>query len=205
MRVELGDEGVARSGLRRLVGARYREVRREGLARDVRIAGGIDGDGVAQIGVAAAQVGRVAQDRVHGERPLRVEGRDLEAYAVAARQAVVRCDGLPPAVLLLVDDGLVLPEHPAVRMHEQVAMLVQFEFARALEEEFDPAGIGARLQDQVVFDFALAPVEERIDTGIDRAVAHALEVRDIRELPVGRFAEEVIRLVGRLALADSEH
>ena len=72
---DLRDEGIAFAIVRCIEGThRRREVRRVGLARDVGVLQGVDGDGEAIFEVATAKVGGVDQWRRTGRVQLRREG-----------------------------------------------------------------------------------------------------------------------------------
>jgi hypothetical protein len=58
-RVELGDEGVTGPCKRPLIGILSGEVGGIGIACDVRIAGGVDGNGTGEIIVASSEIGGV--------------------------------------------------------------------------------------------------------------------------------------------------
>src|SRR5262249_10170040 len=83
--VDLRDEGVAEAEIRRLDGVLDREVRRAGLAGDVRVVGGVYGGVQAAVGAAAAEVGGVDQ-----RGAARIELRDERV----AGPDVARLDGV---------------------------------------------------------------------------------------------------------------
>ena len=70
-------------------------------------------------------------------------------------------------------------------MNFQLATLQQDR--RALEPEPDPAGIGARLNDEVALELALRPPVDEVDTGVQAAIGNRLEAAALR-LPLSWIA-----------------
>src|SRR5436853_637031 len=99
--------------------------------------------------------------------------------ATRAFENVATSDFLPDALDLLVDDGLPLADHAGGRVQHEVALGVHLELVGSLEAEADPLGIGARTDDEIVFELALGTVVDQIDPRVDVLVSHLRVGRDV--------------------------
>src|SRR2546427_142869 len=82
------------------------------------------------------------------------------------------------AVLLLVDDRPAQPQLAGRRGDDEIAPVVEPHAVGALEAERDRARVGARSDDEVVLELAVAAIEDEADARIDLGVADAAERRD---------------------------
>ena len=102
------------------------------------------------------------------------------------------------ALDLLVDDGLPLADHAGGRVQHEVALGVHLELVGSLEAEPDPLGIGARTDDEIVFELALGTVVDQIDPRVDVLVSHLRVRRDVGPPVRGIAAHEVVGLAWKL-------
>ena len=82
-------------------------------------------------------------------------------------------------------------------MHQQVAISIHFRSAGAAQLKPDPAGIGAWVDDKVVFQLALAAVVNEINSRIDLFILHLGIGRKVAMPPFRIIADEVIDLAAQ--------
>ena len=172
--VVLGPEGMRALIVRRRATAQVGRVRG---AKHVGVAGRVGGRKADHLVAAAAQVGRVAEDRVDHQRQRGVIGAnvepDLEAPGPAASQhkAAIHCLAL--AADLLVQLRRLLHQVAGRSVQVQVAIGFDFDTERAGKRHAYRVGIRLRRQHPVVFQRAVGPlVVEQVDAGVDLVVEH---------------------------------
>ena len=127
-----------------------------------------------------------------------VIGGDAEADATRAFEHVATRNLPAGALDLLVDDGLPLADHAGGRVQHEVALGIHLELVGSMEAEPDPLGIGARTDDEIVFELALVAVVDQVDPRVDVLVSHLRVRRDIGPPVRGIAADEVVGLAWKL-------
>src|SRR5207247_7717937 len=125
-------------------------------------------------------------------------GGDPEADPTRAFEHIATSDFPPEALDLLIDNGLPLADHAGGRVQHEVALGIHLELVGSMEAEPDPPGIGARTDDEIVFELALVAVVDQVDPRVDVLVSHLRVGRDISP-PLHRIAaDEVAALAWKL-------
>jgi hypothetical protein len=158
----------------------------------------IDGDAVALVGPGAAQVAAIAEHGVNGERLAGIVALRLEAEGAVRAQPVAAGHGLANAVVSLVEVGRSLDQGAAAGLEEQVALRVEAQALGALQAQVNGGGIGARGDDEVVFELLLAvAVVDGVDARIEVVGRHLGILGDVG-LPGGEvLAGEVVAAAGQ--------
>ena len=121
----------------------------------------------------------------------------MEANLISRPQLIPADDALPAAAPVLVHFRQFQPQWAARHLHAQVPARFHRHLPRALEPHRDPAGVGPRLQLQVVFQTPLLAVPEHIDAGIHALVAHLLVSGNVAQPAFRVAADEIVRLAGQ--------
>src|SRR2546425_477977 len=148
--IQLRHEGVdsAAGSLLEGTGGR-REVGREGGARHVSMATGIDRDAKALVIAAAAEVAGVKQRRAGDQRAAPIVSAYLKADLMRALELVTARDFPPDAIYLLVDHRLLESNLPILDRQDEVSLPVEKWFLRALHSHGDRTGVTAGSYDEV--------------------------------------------------------
>ncbi len=133
----------------------------EGVAGHIGAAARIDGDPLAEIDAASAQVGGVGEHGVDDQRPRGVVAAEAEADAIATEQIAGR--HRPPApVDRLVHTRSRLRHGTAGNAHDKAAAGVNAQPVGAAQGEPDPSRVGSGRHDQVVLEPPLAAIEASV-------------------------------------------
>jgi len=203
--VELGHEGVAAGSagsrvVRGLECAGGWKVSREGNSCDVGVTRAIYGNGRGAILLAAAEIGGVDERRIDHEL--------ATAIVIAQRKGEVSLIEHVMAVDLVprsIGGGLVgerpeLAQDRFVHLDRQIAAAVQRDRAGPLDAEFDLSGIGARRDDEIVFQSLWIAVDHPVDPRIDVLIADRGIVADVAAPPGWVIADKVVADAAQQAL-----
>src|SRR5262249_41159472 len=83
-----------------------------------------------------------------------------------------------------------LPQRTRRRIDHEISCCIQREMPRALKTHADPAWVGTRCKNEVVFERPLPAVVDHVDSRIDAAIADAAEGRDIAS-PIGLVTDQI--------------
>src|SRR6185369_13604283 len=95
------------------------------------------------------------------------------------------------SVNLLVDAGSVQPNVPPVRAQNHVAFPINREF-RPLELQLHGVDVCSWRDFEVVFQFSLVAVIDKINPRIDVSIPNACKLRDVKVPVLGIIADDVI-------------
>ncbi len=169
-----------------------REARRRRRAGDVDVARGVDRDRRGFVEARGAEQPRVAQDRIDDECLAAIEAAEREADGAVGVQDVAAGHGDARLAFELIRE-----RRPDAHWHRgcaklQIAVGADRDTAGAGELEPHLPGIGARVDQDVVFDLVVGAVVGDVDAGIDVVEADA-RARLETELPaVAIGADQVV-------------
>src|SRR5207245_10001303 len=124
--------------------------------------------------------------------------RQAHADAAAAVDYVSAGDLVASAFGALIDGGLLQAQVAATQMDDQIAIGRRLYRLRAVEGETDPRGVGAGADDQVGLELPLPAVVDQIDSRVDVAIRHLLEIGNAGPPLRGIAADQVVAPAGQL-------
>ena len=107
------------------------------------MAGRVDRHGRREVPAAAAEVGRVHEDRIDDQRLRFVVGGHVESDVPRAAHRVPSGDSSPDAIDILIQERLALAHLATCGVQNEVAVTVDANPVGATETEADSPGIGS--------------------------------------------------------------
>ena len=195
-RIEFGHDDVEVVRVNGQHGSRrQREVEGRGAARDVGVACSIHGEAIGNISGTAPEVGGVREARIDNQRPGPIICGQLKPDLLGRvrRRKIVPSHQRLLAILLELIDQRLLHPHVAQRGGQQeIPALGDPHVGGPVEHQLDVIWIGARRDDEIIFQLALVAVIDDIDSGVGLGEADT-RIRRNLGVPLLRIvAEEII-------------
>ena len=195
-RIEFRNEDILPAvRVRPLEIVQHRQIGRGGRADDVSVARFIHGHAPALISAAAAEVGRINEHWIDGQRLADIVSADREADLAVALEDELPADIVANAIDRLVEYRRLFDQLAAGGLEDQVTLAVELRAEGSLERHRDDAGIGPRRDHEIVFELAVVAVIDQIDALIHIPIRHFAVIGNIGVPLRGVVADQVIALI----------
>ena len=156
------------------------EIGRIRLARDVRIACGINRHGITLISqTSTTKEGRIHQRGVDDQRLPAIVVSDAKSDSTLVENHITAIDSDTLSIGFLIDRRLCLVDFAGSRFQDQIAIRVDCHSLDAIESESNDLRPRTRCDDKVIFKLPIISVIHDVNSRIDTGVPHARIGRQI--------------------------
>src|SRR5579883_3358905 len=179
---------------------RDREIGRSDLAGQVGVAGGIHRDPGDAASSGTSEVSGVREDGINDKAARTVVTCDFKADFAGGRNKETPGDALAKTAALLVDLRKAMADESGFRRGADDEVPAIHAGTGAIEGEADAGQIGMRSDFEIVFERAVAAVQDEVDARPHSGVADACVVRDTAMPLAGIIPDEVVADAGKKVL-----